>query len=44
MVTLLSMAGVKTPGITVAQLGERRTLVTDAPLGAPREGEQEGKG
>ena len=43
MVTLLSTAGVQTPGITVAPLGERRILVTSGLLGAPRKGKLKGE-
>ena len=43
MVTLLSKAGVQTPGLTVAPLGERRILVTAVHLGAPRKGELRGE-
>ena len=42
MVTLLSTAGVQTPGLTVVPLGERRLLVTSGPLGVPRKGERKG--
>ena len=38
MVTLLSTAGVQTLGLTVFPIGERRILVTDGALGAPRKG------
>ena len=44
MVTILSTAGVQSPGLTVAPLGKRRLLVTTSPLGAPRKGEQNGEG
>ena len=43
MVTLLSTAGVQTPGLTVALLGYRRLLVTSVPLEAPRKGKIKGE-
>ena len=42
MVTLLSTAGVQTPGLTLIPLGERRILVRAVPLGAPRKVDKEG--
>ena len=44
MVTLLSTAGVQTPGLTLDPLREIRLLVTAVPLGPPRKGELKGKG
>ena len=44
MVTLISTAGVQTPGLTVAPLGERRLLVTAGTLVAPRKGELKREG
>ena len=44
MITLLSTAGLQTPGLTLEPLGERRLLLTAGPLGAPRKGYRKGEG